>query len=103
MYAVIVTGGKQYRVQKDDTLYVEKLPGEAGSEIVFDKVLAVGDDGNVKIGTPYVDGASVSAKIEKQGKNKKIQILRYRSKKHSMSKIGHRQPYTKVTVTEIVH
>jgi len=102
MYAVIVTGGKQYRVQKGDVVFVEKLPADAGAEVVFDQVLAVGEDGAVKFGTPVVEGASVKGTVEKQGKGKKVTILRYRAKKHSMRKIGHRQPYTKVTITEIV-
>ena len=102
MYAVIVTGGKQYRVQKGDVVYVEKLPAEAGAEVVFDQVLAVGEEGAVKFGAPIVEGASVKGTVEKQGKGKKIHVLRYRPKKGSMRKIGHRQPFTKVTITEIV-
>ena len=102
MDAVIVTGGKQYRVQKGDVIYVEKLPAEAGNEVTFDQVLAVGEDGAVKFGTPVVEGASVKGNVEKQGKGKKLYILRYRAKKGSMRKIGHRQPFTKVTITEIV-
>ena len=102
MYAVIVTGGKQYRVQKGDVIYVEKLPAEAGNEVTFDQVLAVGEDGAVKFGTPVVEGASVKGNVEKQDKGKKLYILRYRAKKGSMRKIGHRQPFTKVTITEIV-
>ena len=102
MYAVIVTGGKQYRVQKGDVIYIEKLPVEAGAEVTFDQVLAVGEDGAVKFGAPVVAGASVKGTVEKQGKGKKLYILRYRAKKGSMRKIGHRQPFTKVTITEIL-
>lgn len=102
MYAVIVTGGKQYRVEKGDVIYVEKLAAEAGNAIEFDQVLAVGEEGNVKFGAPTVAGAVVKGNVEKQGKGKKIQILRYRPKKGSMRKIGHRQPFTKVTITDIV-
>lgn len=101
MYAVIVTGGKQYRVEKGDAVYVEKLAAQAGDEVVFDQVLAVGEEGAVRFGSPVVEGAKVKATVEKQGKGKKLQVLRYRPKKGSMRKIGHRQPYTKVTVTEI--
>ena len=102
MYAVIVTGGKQYRVEKGDVIFVEKLDVEAGSAIEFDQVLVVGEEGEVKVGTPVVEGAVVKGNVEKQGKGKKINILRYRPKKGSMRKMGHRQPYTKITITEIV-
>ncbi|MEG0804091.1 MAG: 50S ribosomal protein L21 [Pygmaiobacter sp.] len=102
MYAVIVTGGKQYRVEKDDVIYVEKLAVEAGETVEFDQVLAVGEDGNVKFGTPTVAGALVKGNVEKQGKGKKLNILRYRAKKGSMRKMGHRQPFTKITITDIV-
>ena len=102
MYAVIATGGKQYRVEKGSVIFVEKLDNEAGSEVTFEDVLAVGEDGSVKVGTPVVGGAKVSGKVVKNGKGKKINILTYRSKKHSMRKMGHRQPYTKIEITEIV-
>lgn len=102
MYAVIVTGGKQYRVEKGDIIYVEKLAAEAGANVEFAQVLAVGEDGNVKFGAPTVEGAVVKGTVDKQGKGKKIQILRYRPKKGSMRKVGHRQPFTKVTITDIV-
>ena len=92
MYAVIVTGGKQYRVEKGDVIFVEKLNAEAESEFSFDTVLAVGEEGNVKFGNPTVAGAKV----------KKLNILTYRPKKGSMRKMGHRQPYTKIEITEIV-
>lgn len=102
MYAVIVTGGKQFRVEKGDVIYVEKLEVEAASTYSFDTILAVGEDGAVKIGTPTVAGAKVEGTIVKHGKGKKINILQYRSKKGSMRKMGHRQPYTKIEITEIV-
>lgn len=101
MYAVIVTGGKQYRVQAGDTIFVEKLVAEDGSTVTFDKVLAVGEEGNVKVGAPVVDGAAVEAKVIKTGKGKKLNIITYRPKKGSMVRKGHRQPYTKVEITAI--
>lgn len=102
MYAVIVTGGKQYRVQKGDVIYIEKLEVEADSTVSFDNVLAVGEEGKVKFGTPTVSGAKVSGKVVKNGKGKKLNILTYRPKKGSMRKMGHRQPYTKIEITDIV-
>ena len=101
MYAIIVTGGKQYRVQKGDVIYVEKLDAEADSNYTFDTVLAVGEEGNVKFGTPTVAGATVTGKVVKNGKGKKLTILTYRPKKDSKRKMGHRQPFTKIEITEI--
>ena len=101
MYAIIVTGGKQYRVQKGDVIYVEKLDAEADSNYTFDTVLAVGEEGNVKFGTPTVAGATVAGKVVKNGKGKKLTILTYRPKKDSKRKMGHRQPFTKIEITEI--
>ncbi|MCI2047164.1 MAG: 50S ribosomal protein L21 [Faecalibacterium sp.] len=101
MYAIIVTGGKQYRVEKGDVLFIEKLEVEADSEVKFDEVLAVGEEGKVKVGAPTVVGASVAAKVIKNGKGKKLNIITYRSKKHSARRMGHRQPYTKVEITAI--
>ena len=101
MYAVIVTGGKQYRVQQGDVVFVEKMEAEEGSEVSFDTVLAVGEEGSVKVGTPTVEGASVTAKVLKNGKGKKLNIIRYRPKKGSARHMGHRQPYTKVEITAI--
>ena len=83
MYAIIVTGGKQYRVEQGDIVYIEKLDVEADSEVKFDQVLAVGEEGSVKVGAPVVEGASVSAKVIKNGKGKKLNIITYRAKKHS--------------------
>lgn len=101
MYAVIETGGKQLRVEKGQAIFVEKLEVEAGDEVVIDKVCLVAD-GAVKIGTPYVEGAKVTCKVEKQGKEKKIHIFKYKAKKGSTRRRqGHRQPYTKLIVEEI--
>ena len=91
MYAIIVTGGKQYRVEQGDVLFIEKLDAEADSEVKFDQVLAVGEEGSVKVGTPTVEGASVAAKVIKNGKGKKLNIITYRPKKHSARRMGHRQ------------
>ena len=101
MYAIIVTGGKQYKVQQGDVLFVEKLEAEEGAEVKFDTVLAVGEEGAVKFGAPSVEGASVAAKVVKNGKGKKLNIITYRPKKGSMVRKGHRQPYTKVEITAI--
>ena len=101
MYAVIVTGGKQYRVEKGDVIYVEKLNVEAESNVTFDNVLVVGEEGSVKVGAPSVEGASVEGKVVKNGKGKKRNIITYRPKKGSARRMGHRQPYTKVEITEI--
>ena len=101
MYAVIVTGGKQYRVEKGDVIYVEKLDAEAESTYTFDTVLAVGEEGSVKFGAPTVAGACVTGKVLKNGKGKKLHILTYHPKKGSARKMGHRQPFTKVEITEI--
>ena len=101
MYAIIVTGGKQYKVQQGDVLFVEKLEAEEGAEVKFDTVLAVGEEGAVKFGAPSVEGASVAAKVVKNGKGKKLNIITYRPKKGSARCMGHRQPYTKVEITAI--
>ncbi|NCC07578.1 MAG: 50S ribosomal protein L21 [Clostridia bacterium] len=101
MYAVIVTGGKQYRVEKGDVVFVEKLEVEADSTYTFDTVLAVGEEGSVKVGTPTVAGATVEGKVIKNGKGKKLNIITYRAKKGSARRMGHRQPYTKIEITDI--
>ena len=98
MYAIFVTGGKQYLASEGDTIYVEKLAGEAGQEVVFDQVLLVGD----KVGAPLVEGAKVTGTIEKQGRGKKIIVFKYKSKKNYHKKQGHRQAYTKVVINSIV-
>ena len=101
MQAVIVTGGKQYSVKEGDVLYIEKLNAEAESTVTFDQVLAVLDGENSKFGAPVVSGASVVAKVLKNGKGKKITVFKYRPKKDSKSMQGHRQPYTKVQIEKI--
>ena len=101
MYAIIETGGKQYKVSEGDTLFIEKLPVEAGDTVKFDKVLAVLDGENTKFGAPAVEGASVEATIVKNGKGKKIRIFKYNAKKGYRKRQGHRQPYTKVEIGKI--
>lgn len=101
MQAIIVTGGKQYNVKEGDVLYIEKLNVEADETVKFDQVLAVVDGENSKFGTPVVAGASVEAKVIKNGKGKKITVFKYRPKKDSKSCQGHRQPYTKVQIEKI--
>ena len=100
MYAIIETGGKQVRVEVGSRIYVEKLEAEVGSTITLDKVLLVGDK-SVKVGTPYVEGASVTAKVEKQGLNRKIRVFKYKSKANEHKTIGHRQPYTCLVIESI--
>ncbi|MCI8388445.1 MAG: 50S ribosomal protein L21 [Clostridiales bacterium] len=102
MFAVIETGGKQYKVNEGDVIFIEKLEVEAGEKVTFDKVLALSNDGKFSAGAPYVEGASVVANVVKNGKGKKIHILKYKSKKNEKKKIGHRQPYTKVQIEKIV-
>ena len=101
MYAIIVTGGKQYKVSEGDTLFVEKIEAEEGSAVTFDQVLLAGEGEDVKVGAPTVEGATVTAKVEKQGRAKKITVFRYKPKKNVHKKQGHRQPYTKVTIEKI--
>ena len=101
MYAIIETGGKQYRVSEGDILYIEKLDAEADSTVEFDRVMAVGKEDGTVIGAPVVEGDKVSAKVLKNGKAKKITVFTYRAKKDSKRKMGHRQPYTKVEITAI--
>lgn len=101
MYAVIVTGGKQYRVQEGDVIYIEKLDVAADDVVEFDNVITVGKDDGVVIGTPVVEGAKVTAKVIKNGKSKKITVFKYKAKKDSKTKKGHRQPYTKVQIEAI--
>ena len=101
MYAVIETGGKQYQVNVGDVVFIEKLDVEADKNYTFDKVLAVGGEGDVKVGAPYVEGATVSAKVVKNGKAKKITVFTYKPKKGEKRKLGHRQPYTQVKIEAI--
>ena len=100
MKAIILTGGKQYTVAEGDVLFVEKLNAEAEATVKFE-VLAILDGENTKFGTPVVEGAAVEAKVVKNGKGKKIHVLKYKAKKGEKKKIGHRQPYTKVEITKI--
>ena len=100
-HAVIVTGGKQYRVAEGDVIYVEKLDAEAGSTVTFDKVLCVSDEENATVGTPVVAGATVTAKVEKNGKSAKVRVYKMKPKKGYRRTQGHRQPYTKLTVEAI--
>ena len=100
MYAVIKTGGKQIEVEEGSVIFVEKLDAEAGDKVTFDEVVFVGGE-STKIGTPLVEGASVEGTVEKQGREKKVTTFKYRPKKDSRSKQGHRQPYTKVTIDSI--
>ena len=101
MQAIIVTGGKQYSVAEGDTLFIEKLPVEAGENVTFDQVLAIIDGENTRFGTPTVSNASVSATVVKNGKGKKIRIFKYNPKKGYRKRQGHRQPYTKVQIKQI--
>ncbi len=101
MYAVIETGGKQYKVSEGDVIFVEKLGAEEGESVAIDKVLIIGNDDKITVGTPAVDGASVEAKVLKNGKAKKIYVFKMKRKKNYRRKIGHRQPYTKLEITKI--
>lgn len=101
MYAVIETGGKQYRVQEGDVISVEKLSAEAGDKVTLDKVLLLNDDKAVKIGAPYVEGAKVEATVVENGKGDKVIIFKYKAKKDYRKKQGHRQPYTMLTIDAI--
>ena len=97
----IVTGGKQYVVNEGDTLFIEKLPVEAGDAVTFDQVLAIVDGENTKFGTPVVEGAKVEATVVKNGKGKKVRVYKYKAKKGYHKRQGHRQPYTKVEIGKI--
>ena len=101
MYAVFVTGGKQYKVSQGDTIFVEKLDLNEEENVTFDNILLVGKDEGAVVGNPVVSGAKVTAKVLKNGKGKKITVFTYRSKKDSKRKMGHRQPYTKLEIVSI--
>ena len=101
MYAIIVTGGKQYKVSEGDIIFIEKLNAEEGTTVTFDQVIAVSGNDGLKVGAPTVAGASVTANVVKNGKGKKIYVLKYKAKKNEKKKIGHRQPYTKVQIQTI--
>ncbi len=101
MYAIFKTGGKQYRVSEGDTITVEKLEAAEGDTVTFDEILTVVDDADVKVGTPVVAGAKITAKVDKQDKAKKILIFKYKAKSNYRRRQGHRQPYTKITIEKI--
>jgi large subunit ribosomal protein L21 len=101
MYAVIATGGKQYRVEKGATLRVEKLDAELGATVTFGDVLLVGDGADIKVGAPLLKGGKVLATIERHGKGPKVSIVKFRRRKHYLRQKGHRQPFTEIKVTDI--
>jgi large subunit ribosomal protein L21 len=101
MYAVIVTGGKQYRVAEGDVVRIEKLPAEAGAAVEFDKVLVVGKGADIKVGKPFVAGSKVTGTVQKHGKGDKVRIVKFRRRKHYMRQGTHRQQYTEVKITGI--
>jgi len=102
MYAVIATGGKQYRVSEGSVLRIEKLEADAGADVEFDQVLLVGQGDQIKVGAPYLDGGKVVATIQSHGKGDKVRIVKFRRRKHYLRQGNHRQPYTEVKVTSIV-
>lgn len=101
MYAVIKTGGKQYRVSEGDVIKIEQLAGEAGEVITFSEVLMITDGENTTCGTPFLDKGLVTAKVLSQGRHKKVHIIKFRRRKHHMKKMGHRQNYTEVEITQV--
>jgi large subunit ribosomal protein L21 len=101
MYAIIATGGKQYKVQEGDVIYIEKLESEVGEVVKFDQVLAISSKNGLVVGSPFVAGASVTAKVEQIGKAPKIIVFKYKPKKNYRKKQGHRQPFTKVVIEKI--
>ncbi len=101
MYAIIETGGKQYKVQEGDVLYIEKLDAADGDKVTFDRVLGVSKEDGFVAGSPTVNGATVSASVEKSGKGRKLIVYKYKAKKNYRRKQGHRQPYTKVVIDKI--
>ncbi len=100
MYAIIETGGKQLKVEEGQEIFVEKLDTDAEETVTFDKVLFLGGD-DVKVGAPYVEGATVTAKVEKQGRQKKVTVFKYKPKKNYKRKQGHRKPFTKLVIDKI--
>jgi large subunit ribosomal protein L21 len=101
MYAVIQTGGKQYRVQEGELLKIETLEAEAGQDVEFDKVLLIQSDDGIKVGKPYVEGGKVTATVTTHGRHPKVKIVKFRRRKHYMKQAGHRQNYTEVKITGI--
>jgi len=101
MYAILITGGKQYKVEAGQELYIEKLGAQEDDEVVFDQIVAIGGEDGLKAGTPLLEGATVTATVLKNGKAKKINVFTYKPKKGQKRAMGHRQPYTKVEITAI--
>ncbi len=101
MYAVIATGGKQYRVTEGETLKVEKIAADEGAEIEIDQVLMVADGDNIQVGTPVLDKGKVTAKVKSHGRGKKVEIIKFRRRKHHRKQMGHRQSYTEIEITKI--
>lgn len=101
MYAVIQTGGKQYRVEEGATLKIEKLDAQSGESVEFDKVLMVQSDGAVQVGKPFLEGGKVTATVTSQGRHKKVKIIKFKRRKHHMKQMGHRQYFTEVQITGI--
>jgi len=102
MYAIFANGGKQYRVSEGDVVFLEKVSAEPGQTVSFSEVLAVGLDEKLVVGTPYVENASITAKVVSHGKAKKVIVFKYKAKKNYRRKQGHRQPFTKVTIDKII-
>ena len=101
MYAIVATGGKQYRVKEGETLRIEKLSVEAGDTVELDKVLMIGEGDDVKVGAPYLEGAKVTAKVAANGRGDKVKIVKFRRRKHHRKQMGHRQAYTEIQITGI--
>jgi len=101
MYAVIATGGKQYRVTEGETLKVEKIAADEGAEIEIDQVLMVADGDNIQVGTPVLDKGKVTARVKAHGRGKKVEIIKFRRRKHHRKQMGHRQSYTEIEITRI--
>jgi large subunit ribosomal protein L21 len=101
MYAVIKTGGKQYRVSQGDTLRVERLDAGEGESVEFERVLMVGEGDDIRIGAPFLDGSRVTARVKRHGRSDKVEIIKFKRRKHHMKRMGHRQNYTEVEITGI--
>jgi len=102
MFAIIKTGGKQYKAQKDELIQIEKLDGDTGAKVEFEEVIFVSNDGSIKVGSPYIKGAKVRGEIVRQGKGPKINAFNYKPKKNERKRWGHRQPHTVVRITEVI-
>jgi large subunit ribosomal protein L21 len=103
MYAVIESGGKQYRVAAGNIIKIEKLATEPNAVVLFDKVLLLADGEDIKVGTPYLEDVTINGKVLSQGRHKKVNILKFKRRKHHMKQMGHRQDYTEVKITEVKH